>query len=200
MQEESTSVSAIIVRRAFVLFTFVGAMWVVRILDSFRPDGSSFAGVGVIPRTSGNLTGILTAPMIHANWSHLLANTLPLLVLGSLVLLGGVAEFLFVTVVCVLCAGAGTWLFGESANHIGASGVVFGYVGYLLFRSVFDRNRLFVIVTLVVASMYGTALLWSVVPRSGISWSEHFFGFLGGVLAAWLTHTVNPARSSRSLA
>jgi len=182
-----SSFSAVVSRRAIVLFVFVGIMWAVRIADTFRPDGSSIAGVGVIPRTTDHLAGILAAPFIHANWPHLFANTLPLLVLGSMVLLSGVSEFLFVTIVCVLSAGAGTWLFGGSANHIGASGVVFGYVGYLLARPAFERRIWFALITLVVAALYGTALLWSVVPRSGISWTAHFFGFVGGVVAARLS-------------
>lgn len=182
MSESNGSVS-----RASVLLIFVGIMWVVRIADTFRSGGSSIAGRGVIPRTSDHLVGILTAPFIHANWPHLLANTLPLLILGGLVLLDGIGQFLIVTIVCVLVAGAGTWFFGESANHIGASGVIFGYLGYLLFRSAFDRRLWSVVVTLVVASIYGTVLLWSVIPRSGISWSAHFFGFLGGILAARLS-------------
>ena len=187
-------VSTTAFRRALVLLLFVGSMWVVRVADTFRLDGGSVAGVGVIPRSSGNFIGILASPFIHANWPHLLANTVPLLVLGALVLIDGIAEFLFVTVVCMLSAGAGIWLFGERANHIGASGVLFGYVGYLLFRPAFDRKLAFMLITLVVAGLYGTALLWSVVPRAGISWTAHFFGFLGGVLAARLRRTVAEPR------
>jgi membrane associated rhomboid family serine protease len=173
-------------RRAFVLLAFVGTMWIVRIADTFRPDGSSIAGTGVIPRTPSSLGNIITAPFIHANWPHLIANTGPLLVLGALVLMGGTAEFLFVTLCCALAAGAGSWFFGETARHIGASGVVFGYVGYLLFRTAFDRRLLFMVVTVAVVLLYGSALLWSAVPRAGISWTAHVFGFLGGVLAARL--------------
>ncbi|MCU1347077.1 MAG: Peptidase rhomboid protein [Acidobacteria bacterium] len=180
-------IGTVVTRRLLVLLAFVGSMWLVRIADTFRADGSSIAGTGVIPRTTGgSLAGILSAPFIHANWSHLIANTVPLLVLGGLVLLGGTLEFLFVTVFCALSAGAGSWLFGETARHIGASGIVFGYAGYLLFRPAFDRKLLFFVVTIAVVGLYGTTLLWSVVPRSGISWSAHAFGFLGGALAARL--------------
>lgn len=173
-------------RRAFVLFGFVGTMWLVRIADTLRADGSSIAGNGIIPREPSSLAGILTAPFIHANWPHLIANTGPLLVLGALVLLGGTGEFLFVTFVCALSAGAGSWFFGESARHIGASGVLFGYVGYLLFRPAFDRRLLFMAITVAVIALYGSALLWSAVPRAGISWTAHVFGFLGGAIAARL--------------
>jgi membrane associated rhomboid family serine protease len=173
-------------KRALALILFVAAMWLVRLADMFRSDGSSIAGVGIIPRTTDRLQGIIAAPLIHANWAHLVANTVPLMLLGGLVLLSGVGEFFFVTIVSALSAGAGTWMFGSPANHIGASGVVFGYLGYLLARPAFDRKFLSLIVTLVVASVYGSVLLTSVIPEAGISWSGHFFGFVGGVLAARL--------------
>jgi membrane associated rhomboid family serine protease len=162
-------------------------MWIVRAADTFRLDGTSIAGAGIIPRSSDHLLGILTAPFIHANWPHLLANTVPLLLLGALILLGGTGELLFVTCVSIVVSGLGTWLFGESARHIGASGVVFGYAGYLLARPAFDRKLWSVVVTLLVAVTYGTALLWSLVPQNRISWSGHFFGFVGGIIAARLS-------------
>lgn len=161
-------------------------MWIVRAADTFRTDGGSIAGVGVIPRSSQHPAGILTAPFIHANWPHLIANSVPLLVLGALVLIGGIGEFIFVTVICAVVGGAGTWLFGESANHIGASGIIFGYVGFLLFRPVFDRRLWSMLVTVIVAALYGAMLFSSAMPKSGISWSAHFFGFLGGIVAASL--------------
>jgi membrane associated rhomboid family serine protease len=170
-------------RRAWVLVAFVGSMWLVRVVDTFRD--ASIAGYGIIPR-SGHLVGILAAPFIHANWAHLIANTLPLLVLGALILLDGTGEFVFVTIVTMLCAGAGTWLFGSTANHIGASGVVFGYMGYLLFRPAFDRRLWSVVVTVIVISIYGTTLFLAITPQAGISWSGHAFGFLGGLVAARL--------------
>lgn len=161
-------------------------MWIVRVADTFRADGTSIAGVGVIPRSAQHPLGILTAPFIHANWPHLIANTVPLLILGAIVLLGGIADFLFVTIVCAVVGGAGTWLFGESANHIGASGIIFGYVGFLLVRPFFDRRFWSLLITLIVASLYGAMLFTSAMPRAGISWSAHFFGFLGGIVAASL--------------
>ena len=172
------------IRRAVVLFLFVGAMWVVRIVDTFRHDGGSIVGTGVLPRTSGHFLGIFTAPFIHANWDHLIANTVPLLILGALILLDGVGEFVFVTIVSALVSGVGIWMFGSHANHIGASGIVFGYVGYLLVRPAFDRRWMSLIVTLIVGSLYGAMLLTSVIPQAGISWTAHFFGFVGGIVAA----------------
>ncbi len=171
--------------RATTLGGFVGAMWFVRLLDMLVPGYGSAAGHGVVPRTWNGLEGIPVAPFIHADLEHLIANTLPLLILGGLVLLRGVREFLFVVLTSALVAGLGTWLFGTgNSQHIGASGVVFGLFGYLLFRTAFDRRWSSALITVLVAVGYGMSMAWSLVPEDGISWSAHFFGFVGGFLAA----------------
>ncbi|MBV9495911.1 MAG: rhomboid family intramembrane serine protease [Acidobacteria bacterium] len=157
-------------------------MWIIRALDTFRTV--SVLGYGIIPRTPSHLFGIVTAPFIHASWAHLLANTLPLLVLGGLILVGGTSELAFVTVVCGLASGLGTFLFGSMGNHIGASGIVFGYIGYLLVRPAYDRRVWSLVVTLLVIGIYGTTLLLAITPQAGVSWSGHAFGFVGGMLAA----------------
>ncbi|MEO8033704.1 MAG: rhomboid family intramembrane serine protease [Acidobacteriota bacterium] len=178
-----------IARRASVLLIVVGAMWLVRIVDTFRSSGVSVIGMGIVPRTWAGLYGIPIAPFVHVSWPHLIANTIPLLILGSLVLVGGVGEFLFVFITTSLLGGAGTWLLGAPhTQHVGASGVVFGLFGYLISRAAFDRKLSSVLITVVVGIAYGTAMLLSLVPQAGISWSGHFFGFLAGVAAARLRH------------
>lgn len=171
--------------RLAALGTVAGSMWVVHLLDLLVPGSGSPLGYGIIPRTWIGLQGIPVAPLIHGNVQHLAANTIPLLVLGALVLFRGVGEFLFVVLTCTFVAGAGTWLFGTGgAQHIGASGVVFGLFGFLLFRTVYDRRWSSAVITIVVAVLYGTAMARSILPEYGISWSGHFFGFLGGIAAA----------------
>lgn len=171
--------------RAATLGGFAGAMWLVRIVDMIVPTPGSIAGHGIIPRTLIGLEGIPVAPLIHVDLEHLLANTIPFLILGALILFRGVFELLFVMLVSGLVAGLGTWLFGAGGSqHIGASGIVFGFFGYLLFRTAFDRRWTSALITLLVAMLYGTAMLYALVPAAGISWSGHFFGFIGGVLAA----------------
>jgi membrane associated rhomboid family serine protease len=182
--------------RVTVLLLFVGLMWFVWFLDLLSPWARSAAGTGIVPRTWDGLDGIVVAPFIHANLDHLLSNSLPILVLGGLILLRGVAEFGFVILVSMLIAGLGTWAFGAgNAQHIGASGVLFGFFGYLLFRAAFDRRLSSAVITLVVASAYGTAFVYSLVPEESVSWSGHFFGFLGGFAAARLRY---PGRQRRS--
>jgi len=175
--------------RAVALGAVVGAMWLLYIVDLVVPGGGSVIGHGIVPRTLAGLTGIPVAPLIHAGLQHLAANTVPLLILGGLVLLRGVREFLFVVLLSVLVAGAGTWLFGSgNAQHIGASGIVFGLFGYLVLRAAFDRRISSAVLALLVIVIYGVAMLRSLIPADGISWTAHFFGFLGGFSAARLRH------------
>jgi hypothetical protein len=177
--------------RAAALGAVVGSLWLVRIVDVLMPGGGSAAGHGIVPRTWYGLGGIPVAPFIHASLSQLVANTIPLLILGALVLLRGVFEFLFVVLISALGAGVGTWLFGAPhTEHVGASGVVFGLFGYLLFRMMFDRRLSSAVITLIVAIVYGLAMLRSLIPAQSISWSAHFFGFLAGILAARLRSPV----------
>jgi membrane associated rhomboid family serine protease len=175
--------------RVLVLFAFIGAMWLVLGLDALRPPGHSVVGFGVVPRTYDGLSGILVAPIIHRDLDHLIANTIPLLVLGALVLLRGVEEFVFALVVIAVVSGVGTWLFGSGGSqHVGASGIVLGFIGFLLFRSAFDRRLSSFIVTVCVAALYASVVLLSLIPQGGFSWSLHFWGFVGGIVAARLRY------------
>jgi membrane associated rhomboid family serine protease len=163
--------------------------WIVYLIDLFVPGSGSVIGHGIVPRTWFGLEGIPTAPLIHADLTHLITNTGPLIVLGALVLLRGVGEFVFVALTSGIVAGAGTWLLGApGTHHIGASGIVFGLFGYLLLRTAFDRRWSSAVITLIVAAAYGTAILYSLIPHATVSWSGHFFGFFGGGVAARLRY------------
>ena len=142
--------------------------------------------------------GIPLAPFIHINLEHLVSNSVPLVVLGALILLRGVAAFLFVVLVSGAVAGAGTWLFAAGGTqHVGASGIVFGFFGYLLLRTAFDRRLSSALITLAVAFVYGTAMVYSLIPQEAVSWSGHVFGFGGGVAAARLRYPAPPRRGWR---
>jgi membrane associated rhomboid family serine protease len=168
--------------RASLLLGSTASAWIVWAADAVTPG---HLGHGIVPRTIYGLTGIVMAPFLHANLQHLLANTVPFVILGAVILLRGARAFTFVAVVSALIAGAGTWLFGTPGTmHIGASGVVFGFFGYLLFRAVYDRRISSFLIALVVAVLYGGSLLMSIIPAQGISWSGHLFGFVGGITAA----------------
>ena len=169
-------------RRSSLLLGSTASAWIVFAVDLVWPGD---IGHGIVPRTIYGLTGIVMAPFLHANLQHLLANTVPFVILGAVILLRGARAFTTVVIVSALIAGLGTWLFGTPGTmHIGASGVVFGFFGYLLSRALYDRRVSSLLIALVVAVLYGGSLLMSIIPAQGISWTGHLFGFLGGVTAA----------------
>src|SRR5690606_37880738 len=131
--------------------------------------------------------GILWAPLLHGGWDHLLANTLPLLVLGFVVLLSGIGRGIAATAIIWVVAGVGTWLTASSGSvHLGASSIVFGWLTYLICRGWFARNVGQIVVGLVIFLIYGS-MLWGVLPSDPrISWQGHLFGAVGGVLAGWV--------------
>jgi len=168
--------------RTTLLATTTASMWVVWAVDLVVPGR---IGHGIVPRTTYGLTGIVMAPFIHGNFQHLLANTIPFVLLGAIILLRGADAFTYVLLVSAAVSGLGTWLFGTPhTQHIGASGIVFGFFGYLLVRAVYDRRISSALIAIVIAVLYGATLLTSLVPAAGVSWSGHVFGFLGGALAA----------------
>jgi membrane associated rhomboid family serine protease len=170
--------------RLGVLFGFVALIWLVEVVDLLVFHGA-LDRAGIRPRTEGGLWGILLAPFLHLGVAHLIANTVPLLVLGWLVIVRGVRDFLWATLVVVLLGGLGVWLFGRPGTiHVGASGLVFGYLGYLLFRGLWERSAAAIAIALVAGFLYGGAL-WGVLPgQRGVSWEGHFFGLAGGAGAA----------------
>jgi membrane associated rhomboid family serine protease len=166
-----------------ILVTLVGLMWGLEILDTFI-FRHGLDTLGILPRNAIGLRGILFAPFLHVSFAHLAANTLPFIILGWLIMAQSISNFVVVSVICMLVGGLGTWLFGAPALHIGASGVIFGYLGFLLARYFFDRRLSSGIIALFVGVTYGS-VLWGVFPSlPGISWEGHLFGFLGGILAA----------------
>ncbi|MGH3363290.1 MAG: rhomboid family intramembrane serine protease [Nocardioidaceae bacterium] len=169
---------------AQVIAVFVGLLYLVELADTIlvnRLDGG-----GVKPREVDGLDGILFGPLLHAGWGHLMANTVPLLLFGFLILLGGVSRWVAVTAVVWLVGGAGVWLTGpENSVHLGASVLVFGWLVYLLLRGAFSRSAAQVAVGLVLLFLYG-GVLWGVLPgQPGVSWQGHLFGAVGGAWAAW---------------
>jgi membrane associated rhomboid family serine protease len=170
------------VRGLVLVGAMAALMWVVEIVDA---AGAHLETNGIHPRDTGTLPDIAFAPFLHAGWGHLIGNTIPFLVLGATIALGGLARTAAVTAIVALVGGLGTWLFAaENTNHIGASGLVFGFAAYLVARGVFSRRPIHFAVGLVVLAVYGTTLLFSLVPHPGISWQGHLFGAVGGLVAA----------------
>jgi membrane associated rhomboid family serine protease len=164
---------------------FVAILWAVQIVDSVTHY--PLLRLGIDPRSVGKIEDIFTAPFIHASYNHLLGNTVPLLVLGLFVALRGIRRFLLITGVIVLISGLGVWLTAASGSDtVGASGVIFGYFGFLVARGFIERRITDVLVGVVVGILY-----WSILPgllpdNPGVSWQGHLFGLIGGITAAWL--------------
>ncbi len=171
------------------LLVCIGALWTAEIVDVAAFQGG-LDRWGIAPREVAGLLGVLTGPLLHGSFEHLISNTVGIVVLGGLVAMVGRREFLVVSLVGWVVAGMGTWAVGRPAIHIGASGVVFAYFGYLLLRGWYDRKFASLALSVVLMWGYGS-VLWGMIPGFApvsVSWEAHLFGFLGGVLAAKLLH------------
>ncbi|NLU72572.1 rhomboid family intramembrane serine protease [Streptomyces sp. HNM0575] len=171
---------------AKLILFWVALLWVLEFVD--QATGNSLDTFGIIPRREGELVDVIPAAFMHFGFGHLIANTLPLLVLGFLAALRGTGRFLAVAFTIIVVSGLGVWLVApDGSNTAGASGLIFGLFGYLLVRGFVDRRITDVALGGVVAVLYGS-ILWGVLPtESGVSWQGHLFGLIGGVVAAFMT-------------
>jgi membrane associated rhomboid family serine protease len=176
------------------IISFVALLYIIEAFD--QVSGHRLDENGIRPLETDGLWGILFAPLLHANWGHLAANTGPALVLGFLVTLAGMSRFLWATAIIWIVGGFGTWLIGNlgsscglESDHIGASGLIFGWLTFLLVFGFFTRSAWQIIIGLVVLVVYG-GVLWGAVPVlnvcGGVSWQGHLCGGIAGVLAAYL--------------
>lgn len=176
-----------VIKKNFVpLILFVVVIWVVEIVNFFLGHGLSTWGI--LPRQAGGLIGIPLAPFLHGGLWHAASNTLPLLILGGLMMIGGRKRFWTITIGTILLGGFLVWLFGRSALHVGASGLVFGYFGALLASAYFERSLLSIAVACGTMILYG-GMMWGILPlRSYISFEGHLFGLIAGIVMVWLNH------------
>jgi membrane associated rhomboid family serine protease len=165
---------------------FVALLWVVQVFnwaDGYRPD----ADLGIMPHDVSRLPEIFTAPFLHVSWQHIEGNTVPLFVLGVLAAYRGIKKFLLMTLIVAVASGLAVWLFQSSGElTVGASGLIFGYFGYVVVRGFFDRNLLDIGLGIVAGVLYWTILSVAIPGTPGVSWIGHLGGLFGGVLAAWL--------------
>jgi membrane associated rhomboid family serine protease len=169
------------------MLLLLAGMWMLELLDQL--SGNQLDQLGIHARDLDGMPEILSAPFLHAGWDHLMSNSLPFLVLGFLVLLSGLARWLIASLIIIVISGLTAW-FLTPANTIilGASGLIFGWLTYLLARGVWSRRPAQVVIAVLVLLVYG-GLIWGVFPSgAGISWQAHLGGAIAGVLAAWLLH------------
>jgi membrane associated rhomboid family serine protease len=175
------------------------AMWVFEIVDTAL-GGALDGTFGLRSWSTDNPWSFLTSAFMHADFNHLIGNSVPFLVLGCLVALSGAGRLVGTTLIVMVVSGVGVWLFsGPTTLTVGASGLIFGYFGYTVLRGVVERRTVDIVIMICVVLFYGT-MIWGVLPQQpGVSWQGHLFGFLGGLLAAYVLpgrRTPRPAAPS----
>lgn len=178
------------------VLALLAVMWVVEIVDTLLPiDLDAFSLESWHPLS---LYGLVTSPLLHSGFGHLVANTFPFLVLGLVIAVEGSRRFWQVTAITALSSGLGAWLTTLPGQHIiGASGIVFGFFGYLAVRTWFTddvlRKIIYFAIGLFIFITYGASMIFGMLPQANdISWQGHLFGFAGGIFAAWLLHRKRP--------
>jgi membrane associated rhomboid family serine protease len=169
---------------------FPVVLWIVHLLSLLFNENLS--KLGLLPRNLVGLLGILTSPLIHADFSHLISNTIPLIILGWIIFsfYPRLSYPLFVFI--YLLTGLLVWIFARQVFHIGASGVVYGFVSFLFFSGIFRRDNTSIALALVITFLYG-GLVWGMIPGwKGISWESHLFGAITGLIAAYLFRKIDP--------
>lgn len=167
--------------------TMLALLWLLELIDQLT--GNALDTWGIATRDPADLGSLATAPLVHYGWDHLIGNSLPFLVLGTIVLIGGVLRWVITTVTTTITSGGAAWLFSATGTITGgASGVIFGWLTYVLVRGIFTRNVWQIVIGLVVLFFYGGMLAGVLPVSSGVSWQGHLGGAAGGVLAAWLLH------------
>jgi len=182
----------------FVMAGILVVLWIIQIInwaDSYQLTLNN----GIVPRSISRLPDIFAAPLLHFSWAHIEGNSGPLFIFGFLAAYRGVKKFAAVTVLVIITSGLAAWLF-EPANTVGAgaSGVVFGYFGYIMVRGFFDRHLIDVLIGAIMALCfaYQFAVL---LPHAGIGWQAHVGGLVGGVLAGWLFRDKRPRDTGTSV-
>jgi membrane associated rhomboid family serine protease len=169
-----------------ILGGFIILIWALEGIDLLIFRGR-LDGFGIRPRTISGLWGILWAPFLHGGFRHVMANTGPILVLGTIVMLSRrLRDFFLISLMVILIGGIGTWVFGQRFSvHLGASGLIFGYFGFLVIVTYFERSFRNILIAVIVLLLY-SGIIWGVLPQgNGISWQTHLFGFIGGGTAAY---------------
>lgn len=162
---------------------FIAVLWGVRIIDSVLPiDLCQF---GIIPRHFVGLLGLVFAPFLHANYFHLISNTVPIFVLLLILVSFYPKDALMVIVESALIGGGLVWLFGRPASHVGVSGLIYSLAAFLIAAGIYKKDTKSLVISIGVLLVYG-GLIWGIFPgRYWISWEGHLFGALAGGLVAY---------------
>jgi membrane associated rhomboid family serine protease len=181
------------VQALIVIGAFTALLYLIEIVDAAM--SGRLDQFGIQPRTLGGLDGVLWAPLLHHGWAHLFANTLPVLLFGFLAMSSGIGQWVMVTLTIWLFSGLGVWLVGGEGTTVGASGIAFGWLAFLLVRGIFNRAFGQIVVAVALFMYWGSTLLGVLPGNPGVSWQGHLFGAIGGILAAWLVSMANRDRT-----
>jgi len=165
------------------MLSFVLIIWIIEVVN-FSLD-HRLCVFGILPRSTPHLAGIFLSPLLHYGFTHVLMNTIPLLILGSLLVMRGKRVFVRTTIAIIIVGGLGVWFFGREAYHVGASGLIFGYFGFLVGAAWYERSLFALLAAIVAIGLYGSTLLTGLFPlNSYISWEGHLAGLIAGLIAA----------------
>ena len=179
-----------------VIGSFTVLLYLIEVVDAAM--SGRLDQFGIQPRTLGGLDGVIWAPLLHHGWAHLLANTVPVLLFGFLAMSNGIGPWVAVTATIWIFSGLGVWLTGAAGTTIGASGLAFGWLAFLLVRGIFNGSFWQIVVAGVLFVYWGSTLLGVLPGDPGVSWQGHLFGAIGGILAAWLVSRANRANKAPS--
>jgi membrane associated rhomboid family serine protease len=180
-------------KRLAPILSLTALCWLVFVLNNLILGGH-LTQYAIRPRHVSGLLGILWSPFLHVSFHHLAANTVPMLILGGIICARGRAEFALVTAGGILLTGGLTWLIGRSAYHVGASGLVFCFFGYLASLAWFDRKIGTLLLSIICIVGYGGILRGLMPTSAAVSWEGHLAGFLAGIALAWFRSEVKPAK------
>jgi len=178
----------------FIMAGFIAVIWIIQIVN-WADHYQLSLRYGIVPHDVGSLPDVLTAPFLHFSWAHIEGNSGPLFIFGFIAAYRGIRKFLGVTVLIVLTSGLAAWL-TESGGSVGAgaSGLVFGYFGYIMVRGFFDRHAIDLLIGAVMALSFAYQFT-VLVPQAGIGWQAHIGGLVGGVLGAWVFRDRRPGKA-----
>jgi len=182
-------------RRAFwVMVTALGLIWAIQVVNALLGYHLSYE-FGIDAWNPLSLPEVFTAPFLHYGWDHIEGNSGPLFIFGFLAAFRGVRKFVSVTVLIIVGSGLGAWLTSAPGTvTAGASGVVFGYFGYIIVRGLFDRHGIDIVIGVVMALCFAYQFSVIVPGTPGVSWQGHLFGFLSGILGGWLFRERRPKK------
>jgi membrane associated rhomboid family serine protease len=197
--EDAESLVAEARKALFVMVGFLAILWIIQLVNAANHYSLDDA-YGIVPHDVHSLPYLLTAPFLHVSWTHIESNSGPLFIFGFLAAYRGVGRFFWLTGLVIITSGLAEWVFGTPKTiGVGASGVVFGYLGYVLVKGLFDRHGIDIMIGAVMALCFAyqfTVLL----PKAGIGWQDHIGGLVGGLAGGWIFRDRTAARKSKARA